>query len=123
MASGPNIHLNHTLDAVGMSVAGPSGSFSTLTDFLSRQLGRPVIDKTGLRGLFDFRLEWSVNATALSLGLPAGSVEADNPSLFTALEEQLGLQLESAKGPVQVLVVDRAEKPSRLQIAARSPKG
>jgi uncharacterized protein (TIGR03435 family) len=67
------------------------------------RLGRPVVDKTGLDGVFDFNLDWS----------PEGSTEkaADAlPSIFIALQEQLGLKLESQKGPVEVLVVDHVEK-------------
>ena len=60
------------------------------------RLGRPVIDKTGLDGVFDFSLEWTT--------------DPDGPSIFTALQEQLGLKLEAKKGPVEVLVVDHAEK-------------
>jgi uncharacterized protein (TIGR03435 family) len=73
-----------------------------------------VIDKTGLTGLYDFTLTFSpIDAPAVG---PAGqlSPETDSaePSIFTALQAQLGLKLESSKGPVAVLVIDRAEKPS-----------
>lgn len=67
------------------------------------RLGRPVVDKTGLDGVFNFNLDWS----------PEGSAEkaADAlPSIFIALQEQLGLKLEAQKGPVEVLVVDHVEK-------------
>jgi uncharacterized protein (TIGR03435 family) len=86
---------------------------------LSNQLGRSVIDKTGLAGKYDFELKWVPSEPAPGqLGGPpaAGSAlpaDPDGPSIFTALEEQLGLRLESAKGPVEVLVVDRAERPSK----------
>jgi uncharacterized protein (TIGR03435 family) len=84
---------------------------------LSQQLGRPVIDKTGLKGFYDIKLQWSPE---LGQGLFApGSAEpapppsdASGPSIFTAIQEQLGLRLESAKGPVDVLVIDSVQKPT-----------
>jgi uncharacterized protein (TIGR03435 family) len=69
---------------------------------LSRQLGRPVKDRTGLAGKYDFTLTY---ASELAQG------DGSAPSLFTALEEQLGLKLQSARGLVDVLVVDNAERP------------
>jgi uncharacterized protein (TIGR03435 family) len=81
-------------------------SMSGLARFLAGpnvRLGRPVVDKTGLDGVFDFNLDWS----------PEGSQEkaADAlPSIFIALQEQLGLKLDAQKGPVEVLVVDHVEK-------------
>jgi uncharacterized protein (TIGR03435 family) len=65
---------------------------------------RPVIDKTGLTGMYDYKLQWGDDAAA--------TPEADALSIFTAMQEQLGLKLEPAKAPIQVLVVDRADKPS-----------
>jgi uncharacterized protein (TIGR03435 family) len=112
--TGPNIRLNHTLDAEGIRISAQSSGtalpafFSPdLTTFLSNHMDRFVIDKTGLSGLFDFHLEWNVPATAD----PTSSDEFTNPSLFTAVQEQLGLRLESTQGPVEVLVIDHAEKP------------
>jgi uncharacterized protein (TIGR03435 family) len=116
-----NIQLNRTLDAVGMRIRGASDIEPGLMTFLSRELDRIVIDKTGLTGLFDFRLEWNRAATAALVSSGAlndpnkatPSPDPDSPSIFTALEEQLGLKLESSKGPVEVLIIDHAEKPSR----------
>jgi len=65
--------------------------------------GRPVIDQTGLTGLYSYTLDWAN-------GTPAA--DSDAPSLLTAVQEQLGLKLESTKGSVEVLVIDHAEKPS-----------
>ena len=73
-----------------------------LAEILSGQVGDLVIDRTGLSGEYDFTLEWAPNLT------PAG----DGPSLFTALDEQLGLRLDSAKTPVQAIVIDHVERPS-----------
>ncbi len=81
---------------------GPISSFVfCLSDGIA---GRTVIDKTGLAGNYDIDLKWT----------PDDQQSADDagPSLFTALEEQLGLKLESAKGPVDVFVIDYVEKPS-----------
>ncbi|HEY4362069.1 MAG TPA: TIGR03435 family protein [Bryobacteraceae bacterium] len=76
-----------------------------LAYLLSRfETERPILDMTGLPGLYTVKLEW-----ALAKG-PAAAGDSAGPSLFTALEEQLGLRLEGRKGPVEVLVVDAAEK-------------
>jgi uncharacterized protein (TIGR03435 family) len=78
---------------------------------LSRQLGRTVIDRTGLTGNYDFTLRWSPDnsATSASEGAQADTL----PSIFTAVQEQLGLKLESTKAPASVLVVDHLERPSQ----------
>jgi uncharacterized protein (TIGR03435 family) len=75
---------------------------------LTQSLGRTVIDKTGLTGLYDFTLTYTSDADA---GSPVSDAPS-GPTIFTTLEEQLGLKLESAKGPVQVLVIDHIEKPT-----------
>ena len=62
---------------------------------------RKVLNQTGLTGAFDFKLEFA----------SADAIDSPLPSLFTALQEQLGLKLEAGSGPVEVLVVDHAEKP------------
>lgn len=77
-------------------------SMAAFARALSRLPGRPVNDNTGLRGTFDFTLEWSPDQTEESTGA----------SLFTAIQEQLGLKLESTKGPVEVIVIDHVERPS-----------
>jgi uncharacterized protein (TIGR03435 family) len=82
---------------------------------LERRLGRTVIDKTGLTGNFDFSVEWTPDETlGPRFGPDAPQPQSDTagPSIFTALQEQLGLKLESQKGPVEILVIDRAEKPT-----------
>jgi uncharacterized protein (TIGR03435 family) len=86
-----------------------------LTQELSRELGRVVIDTTGIQGEYDVSLKWVPDSgAALMSGGTAGSPLPPNsgPSIFTAFQEQLGLKLRSAKAPVQVLVVDHAEMPS-----------
>jgi len=75
---------------------------SYLAGDLTTVLNRTVLDKTGLAGKFDYTLSYA----------PDGATpDDDRPSLYTALEQQLGLRLESAKGPLEFLVIDHAEKP------------
>ena len=80
---------------------------------LSPVVGRTVIDRTGLTGTFDIDLQWTSDPTAMSgAGGAAPPSPPDGPSIFTAVQEQLGLKLESQRGAVDVLVIDRAEKPT-----------
>jgi uncharacterized protein (TIGR03435 family) len=79
-----------------------SNSVSTLAEQLSMIAGRDVVDKTGITGRYNLKLQWTPDDAAADSG----------PSLFTALEEQLGLKLEPAKGPVPVLVIDHVETPT-----------
>jgi uncharacterized protein (TIGR03435 family) len=72
-----------------------------LTQLLGNATDRIVVDRTGLTGGFDIDLEWSPDQTA-----------SDKPSIFTAVQEQLGLKLESTKGLVDVIVIDHAERPT-----------
>lgn len=69
---------------------------------------RAIIDKTGLTGIYDFHMQGDFRPPPNSTAEPAEPGE----SIFTALEQQLGLKLESGKAPVEVLVIDHAEKPS-----------
>ena len=78
--------------------------------FLAGQLQRPVIDRTGLTGTWDVDLKFAPDGVAGDL--TAASPQDTGPSLFTALQEQLGLTLEPSTGPVEVLVIDRIERPS-----------
>jgi bla regulator protein BlaR1 len=104
------------------SVTGQGIPISDLVRFLSRQLGRKVEDKTGLTGKYDLALQWTPdeNQGAMFKGPgpePPGTAgppppDPSGPSIFTALEEKLGLKLESQKGPVEILIIDHAERPS-----------
>ncbi len=107
------------IEGIGIPIVDRAGvPFQSLTGHLTIELGRTVINKTGLTGLFDFRLEWTPDASGRSAAAassdPADLTTADagGPSLFTAVQKQLGLKLKSAKGPVEVLIVDHAEKPT-----------
>lgn len=78
-------------------------------------LDRPVIDRTGLQGRFDFTLSWTPDESQFrSMGVPVPPPPADAkfPGLFTAIQEQLGLRLERVNAPVEVIVIDRVERPS-----------
>ena len=80
-----------------------------LTQALTQMVGRPVIDRTGLTGYYDYTLTWMPEP---GIGPPGPPVDPDAPSVFTAVQEQLGLKLESGRGPVEVVVIDRLEKPT-----------
>ncbi len=88
---------------------------ANIVPMLARMLGRTVIEKTGLTGKYDISLEWTPDESQTAQlppdARPAPS-DMPGPTIFTALQEQLGLKLESQKGPVDILVVDRAEKPT-----------
>jgi uncharacterized protein (TIGR03435 family) len=104
---------------------GPGGSFtitaqavplSHVLPQLALNAGRPTLDKTGLTGKYDFTLTYSLDQNA-SAGAPKGQpalapADPSAPSIFTAIQEQLGLKLEAGKGPVEVIVIDHVEKPS-----------
>jgi uncharacterized protein (TIGR03435 family) len=85
---------------------------------LANSLDRPVLDKTRLTGRYDFKLEWSLEALNVSSPTTATDSEAptasqpNGPSLFAALQEQLGLRLEPQKAPVETLVIDHVARPS-----------
>ena len=90
---------------------GVDASVSSLADFLSQQVGRVVSNRTGVAGRFDFTLEWAPDpAQTPSLNGARMEPSTEGQSLFTAVQQQLGLKLESTKGPVEVFVVERAEK-------------
>jgi bla regulator protein BlaR1 len=98
-------------------VEAQSAPIAMLAIQLSQQLGRLVLDKTGLTGNYDFKLEWTPDLGQQQPGAKeiAGTETAppdSGPTIFTALQEQLGLKLESTKGPVEMLVIDRVEKPT-----------
>ena len=81
-------------------------TMAVLADQLARAVGRVVVDKTGMAGRFDFALQWTPDDSTVARS------DSSAPSIFTAVEEQLGLKLEPWKAPVPVLVVDHVEMPS-----------
>jgi uncharacterized protein (TIGR03435 family) len=107
-------HGNKRPDAIHMSrghLTAQSISMSNLEVMLTQITGRTVLDKTGLKGNYDVTLNWAPDDGQPTLlnGVPQ---EETRPSIFTALQEQLGLKLESQKAPVEVLVIDHVERPS-----------
>ncbi len=86
-------------------ITGRKIPLSMFTARLAESIGRPVIDRTGLKGDYDINLQWTPDDE------PPSSDPA-RPSIFTAVPEQLGLRLESQRGPVEILIIDRAERPT-----------
>ena len=75
-------------------------------------LDRPVVDKTGLSGKFDFDLQWAPDETQFGGALPVAPSDVPAAPLFSAIQDQLGLKLTAARGPVEALVVDKAQRPT-----------
>lgn len=112
------------LPSCGLLRAGPGAMslrgvpLAFLGSQLSSRVNRAIVDRTGLAGKFDVDLEWTPSeatraaVAALTPGAEPQVVDPDRPGIFTALEEQLGLKLEPARGPVDVLIVESAEPPA-----------
>jgi bla regulator protein BlaR1 len=102
--TGPDIPPGSHMRGTGRTGFNATGYFMDgLANYLEDRVERNIIDKTNLPGRYDFSLKWAYDNPA----------DPDSgPSLFTALEEQLGLKLQPAKGPVEILVVDHVEMPS-----------
>lgn len=92
---------NDEMSATGVTI-------DRLIRFLASQTRTPIVDKTGLKGTYNFQLKWQREEAGTDSGLHDQAL----PSIYAALPEQLGLKLESGKGPVDVLVVDHIEQPS-----------
>ncbi len=99
-------------------LTGSGAEMNSLSRVLVMIVGRPVVDRTGLTAKYDFKLEWADDGGGGlkkdgTLGLPTDPAgETAGPSIFTALQEQLGLKLESTKAPVEMVIIDKAEKPT-----------
>lgn len=93
-----------------------ASTITTLVKVLSRRLGRQIVDQTGLKATYDFTLQWtSEMADGGPLPVAAGSassMDTSGVSIFTAIQEQLGLRLKSTKGPVDTLTIDHIEEPT-----------
>lgn len=122
--NGPKLQKSADEKAPGPQIRMGRGQLSAkkvtmtiLANQLAQQLGRSVVDKSVLTGEFDFELSWTPEIGGGGpFGPDAGgappAVDSPGPSIFTAVQEQLGLRLESQRGPVEILVIDRLEKPS-----------
>jgi len=118
----------HARDATGSkplvsfgfgSASFADSSLAGLAGQLTLYLDRPVLDRTGIQGDYDFTLKWTPapdESSPQAMGLPPRAeppgADSNGPSIFTALQEQLGLKLKATKGPVDILVIDRVERPS-----------
>ena len=107
------------MGAGGFGMKASGQPMAIIVQLLTQATGRVVQDKTGLTGLYDWEMAFDPEvllrvASQVGVTLPAGVTlpPSDNPSLMTALREQLGLKLESTKGPVEILVIDSAEMPT-----------
>jgi uncharacterized protein (TIGR03435 family) len=103
----------------GLTMEGLNLPMAKFTGFLEKMIGREVIDRTGFTAKFDLHLEFAQDDAVAGLPHPPRASDYDppeaslaRPSIMIALQEQLGLRLESTKGPVEVLVVDHAERPT-----------
>jgi len=129
LPTAPGLQAPTTGDRPRCGMFSPAGHWtgrgtilSSLAQDLSRVTGRLVVNRTGLTGTFDLDLHWTDLSALLSSGggnsdsnvgnSPASSIPPDGTSLFTALQEQLGLKLESTRGAVDVLVIDSVERPT-----------
>jgi uncharacterized protein (TIGR03435 family) len=100
-----------------LSFGGRDVTLALLATSLPTQTGmavipHPVVDETGLSGGFDLRMEWVPEVYDETGNVAAHQPDVSGPTFAQALREQLGLKLESKKGPVEILVVDRVEEPS-----------
>ena len=105
------------------NVAVSGRTIAQFVTTLSEWMGRPVVDKTGLTGLYDFTLKFAPEGiraagpmgptlTRLQGQVQSPPADPNAPSLSAALQEQLGLKLEAGRGPVEVIVIDRLERPT-----------
>jgi len=89
---------------------------ATMGEFVSvlqrAVLDRPVVDKTGLKGRYDFDLDWAADESQFGGEVPVASENAPSPPFFTAIEQELGLRIEAKRGPVDALIVDMAQQPT-----------
>ena len=103
---------------MGPGISGGGGQqIAQIVQILSQLTGRPVVDRTGLTGIYDFSLKYQADPSVNSPFGPAPPgaappIDPDAANLYTAIQEQLGLKLDNQRGPVDVVVIDRIEKPT-----------
>jgi bla regulator protein BlaR1 len=98
-------------------ISGNGATVEMLAHVLGFTLGRPVLDRTGVTGTYKFKMEWTEESVGMkekggAISTDATPADPLGPSIFSAIQEQLGLKLEAGKGPVEIIVIDRAEKPT-----------
>jgi uncharacterized protein (TIGR03435 family) len=114
----PSTVARCTSSQPGIGTVGLRGQpMSSFALMVAQFVDRHVIDRTGLTGFYDLTLKWTQEpAVGTSwFGVPPASpppADPDAPNIFTAVQEQLGLKLEAGRGPVEVVVIDRLEKPA-----------
>lgn len=123
----PGAGPNHGAIRIGVgNLVGNAATLSWFATMLSQRMDRVIVDKTNLAGRYDIRLQWAptpgenpfdqggnkLPGTIIDNGGATLTADPSGPSIFSAIQEQLGLRLESTKGPVDVLVIDRVERPS-----------
>jgi uncharacterized protein (TIGR03435 family) len=101
----------------GDMIVGTKYDIRQLASDLSGNLNIPVVDKTGLTGIYDIDLKWTPDPARKDFGdvhapTDPPPLDPNRPEVFTAIKEQLGLELKAEKGPVEVIVIDQAERPS-----------
>ncbi len=103
----------------GMTMGGRDATTDQLAQMISMQLGSTVLNETGLKGKYDYTLSFAAEMGGRMMGMPppgAGDGGAPPPpqglTIFTAVQEQLGLKLEARKKPVDVIIIDQIEQPS-----------
>jgi uncharacterized protein (TIGR03435 family) len=94
--------------------AARNASMEDLAGVLGGLLDRPVVDRTGIAGRYDFNLRWTLDELQADRlkGFPVPQGYGEDPDLLTAIQEQLGLKLERANAPAEALVIDHIERPS-----------
>jgi uncharacterized protein (TIGR03435 family) len=111
---GPTLHASKDDGILEIKRKGPDSltarrmSMEQLASYLTTRMDHPVLDMTGIKGLFDITLDWTRDEGLRAPG--SEPAEVAGPSLFTALQERLGLKMEARKGPVTILVIDHAER-------------
>jgi uncharacterized protein (TIGR03435 family) len=100
-AGGGSPGIGASSDSRSVTITGTKATMARLAEYVAGQTGRPVVDYTELKGEYDFLVEFATD-----------DPRSSGPSIFAALEEQLGLKLVAIKGPVEMIVVDRAERAS-----------
>jgi uncharacterized protein (TIGR03435 family) len=122
--TGPDETYDSSLQGgrAGGKLIGPRITTRQLAELLTSALSRTVLDKTALIGTYDVTLQWSADQAEVPAPTPPDSAQrgtenssapnASRPSIFAAVQEQLGLKLQEGKGPVEIIVIDHVEKPS-----------
>jgi len=118
-ASDAKTSIRFSMGGIKGSLTASKESMTRFALYLSNELGRPVLDKTSLTGIYDFTLQWTRDQNQQIGGgtTPAAdsstvSPDSNAPSMFTAVQEQLGLKLTSQRSLIDILVIEHAARPS-----------